>query len=220
MKSIQIKLPKLLWNPNRDEFIIYITAIDEAAKITKRNAISETSRWFDLLVLLVSTIVQVKLYLQNLWQQKLNWDKIGNIHRNVSKEFPKWIHAHITFPMHPKKYSEPSFKLLIKEHWNNFVKLLCTKSWLPRLELCAAVLLPLLAKKVIMAMKIDFSNSINGQIQRLHYILDTQWTPTRWKHLYHIGNYNNTSAEKKLSYWFDIKWIFSRYVSNSYNLLE
>ena len=62
----------ILWNPGTDPLQIKVTAKD--APLTKRGILSYTSWIFDPLGILVPTILELKLIIQSLCKQKIDWD--------------------------------------------------------------------------------------------------------------------------------------------------
>lgn len=145
--------------------------------------LSETAQLFDPLGLVNPVIVKAKIFIQELWQNKLDWDIVLPIelqnkwinYRDELASLPK-----ITIPRHAfaKQYakvqlhafsdsSERAYGAAIyirttTEDGENTVHLLCSKSRvapvnkisLPRMELCGAVTMVDLVQKLIKEMGI------------------------------------------------------------------
>lgn len=145
-------------------------------KATKRMFLSDLNRIFDSLSFLAPVLVRGKIFLQQLWQLKFEWEKplpedLKIKWENVYKEL-----KHLSYQSIPRNYipsvsveveihgfcdaSEEGFGAAIyvrskdeMENWN--LRLLCTKtrvaplksSTILRLELCGALTLAHLAKK-------------------------------------------------------------------------
>lgn len=67
----------LQWHPATDSFSFTMRNLS-MAQITKRSALSLTSRLFDPVGSLAPTIVRAKIYLQQIWLQGLRWDNLLN----------------------------------------------------------------------------------------------------------------------------------------------
>ncbi|XP_075162856.1 uncharacterized protein LOC142235490 [Haematobia irritans] len=64
----------VLWNSQRDEFSFSYSELD-TSKVTKRTVLSALSRLFDPLGLINPVIVLGKIFMQQLWLLKLDWDE-------------------------------------------------------------------------------------------------------------------------------------------------
>ena len=62
------------WNPNPDRFS-FIAKLDEKTPSTKREILSEVTRFFDPLGWLSPTTIQFKSFAQLLWMNRLEWDE-------------------------------------------------------------------------------------------------------------------------------------------------
>ncbi|CAD7001196.1 unnamed protein product [Ceratitis capitata] len=69
-----VKTLGLKWDPKRDEFKFDID-LKENQKITKRQILSNLATTFDPLGWLSPITIVLKLFVQNLWTQKLTWDE-------------------------------------------------------------------------------------------------------------------------------------------------
>ncbi|XP_029162158.1 uncharacterized protein LOC114933739 [Nylanderia fulva] len=65
----------ILWNPSMDVFRFAIELPTDSHKITKRVILSEISRLFDPLGLIGPVIIIPKMLLQEIWQLKIQWDE-------------------------------------------------------------------------------------------------------------------------------------------------
>jgi hypothetical protein len=68
-----VKTLGLWWNPDLDVFQ-YVVQIGQG-EITKRSMLSEFSRIFDPLGLLVPVTIKAKLIIHELWAQKMDWNR-------------------------------------------------------------------------------------------------------------------------------------------------
>jgi len=148
-------------------------------KTTKRKILSEIAAIFDPLGLLRPVIVNAKLIMQSLWQVKAGWDEllpedIQNEWRKCRDGLPQLNEIsiprkiigegiNIEFQIHGfadaslKAYGACLYLRGTNVTGNSVVNLICAKSKvaplkvvsLPRLELCAALLLARLASRVI-----------------------------------------------------------------------
>ncbi|CAD7093090.1 unnamed protein product [Hermetia illucens] len=73
-KDEGVKTLGLTWNPKLDHFRI-TTIWNEPTEVTKRTVLSDTSRLFDPLGFVNPAITLAKIFLQELWSLKLDWDE-------------------------------------------------------------------------------------------------------------------------------------------------
>jgi transposase InsO family protein len=69
--------PKVLgmkWDPDRDILLFPVSNIISTKTVTKREILQNTSRIYDPLGLLSPVTIRAKILLQELWQQKFEWD--------------------------------------------------------------------------------------------------------------------------------------------------
>lgn len=69
-----IKSLGLSWKPCADEFRFYVTKAMDPHKLTKRTLLSDLNQVFDLLGFLATVLIKGKIFLQQLWQLKIDWD--------------------------------------------------------------------------------------------------------------------------------------------------
>ena len=176
--------PPLLWNAAQDNFQ-FTTKIDLPITLTKRTLLSIISQIFDPLGLIGPVVIKSKIILQKLWLLKLDWDDIipSNYHKDIKQFFEDFRSIRIINV--PRKVMVPQYSSLelhgftdasessygvcfyiktINKRNEVLTTLLCSKSKvaplkvisIPRLELCGAVLLSKLFKKVTNSLKITF----------------------------------------------------------------
>jgi hypothetical protein len=186
-KTTESKTLGLLWDTNRDCFR-YSSHLPATKKVTKRSILSISSQIFDPLGLLSPVTVKAKMLMQKLWSLKLGWDESvptvlhstwnewrQELHLINQFEIPRYIfnHPSVTTEVHgfadasEKAYGGVIYIRTIQSDGKISVNILCAKSrvaplkvtQLPRLELCAALLVSQLYKVIIKALKIDVSNT-------------------------------------------------------------
>lgn len=174
------------WNGEGDHFFFSI-GNQSSSKVTKRIVLSEISQIFDPLGLLSCCVILVKIFLRDLWLEKLDWDdalsqqlytrylQIRNdlrflnnlkIDRKVICKNAKLVELHVFSDASSYALGSCVYIRTIDNHGNIFVKLLCAKSkvaplkiqTVPRLELMAAVLAARLCEKVRQSMEIEFNS--------------------------------------------------------------
>lgn len=174
----------LQWNPITDQFNFDVKWLPEKGPLTKRRLLSEASKLFDPLGWLAPVVLNAKLFMQEIWLSKINWD--DELPENIKI---KWIQFREELPM---------LKLIMIDRWieytsiskiqiigfcdasekayaavvytrvesNNEVKItmitsktrvapIKMKTTLPKLELCSAVLLANLLTRTKEALEMD-----------------------------------------------------------------
>ncbi|GBO31665.1 hypothetical protein AVEN_22673-1 [Araneus ventricosus] len=181
--SSETKALGILWDHLTDCFSFKVLP---SPQITKRAVSSNIARIFDPLGLLGPVITVAKIFLQRLWKLKIDWNDylpereaeewerfLNSLHsinqlcipRHVLCEFPEKLEVHGFADASEKAYGAVVY-LKSSAGERNCVRLLCSKSRVaplksisvPKLELCAAVLLAQLVKRVLCAIKLE----ING----------------------------------------------------------
>ncbi|XP_022167535.1 uncharacterized protein LOC111031762, partial [Myzus persicae] len=66
----------LRWQPSTDTFHFELGECTPAVKITKRTLLSEISRIYDPVGFISPVLIKGKIFIQQLWALKLNWDTI------------------------------------------------------------------------------------------------------------------------------------------------
>lgn len=183
--DITVKTLGLEWNSSHDVFA-YTVSFNTTSTITKREILSQISRIFDPLGLLGPVITKAKVFMQQLWLHKLNWDQplpteLAALWKNFVQTLPHI--QHIKVPRCVLPTSSTSIRLLgfadasskaygcciyinsATDTNNRSNRLLCSKSrvaplknpmTIPRAELSACLLLSKLVQKVLQAFKHEF----------------------------------------------------------------
>ena len=165
-----IKTLGMFWQPETDMFLFQILANKKDRTLTKRQVLSELATLFDPLGLVGPTIVKAKIFMQQLWQKKLDWnEQLNEEDSNLWNKFQEElmqinnirIDRCLTNIVNPTTYqlhgfcdaSEQAFAACVYLRAINKDKvstqLICSKSrvaplkqqTIPRLELCGATLL-------------------------------------------------------------------------------
>ena len=184
-----IKTLGLYWQPLTDKLLLNISTLNDNPSFTKKAVLSDISKLFDPLGLVAPVVINGKIFMQSLWQHKIEWKD------EISDELKEqWLMLRIDLPalndisfnrcclvQNPTKVqllgfadaSEKAFGCCVyirsKNNDNEVsIHLLTSKSRvapiqtesIPRLELCAALLLSQLIEKVVTAMNISFDDII------------------------------------------------------------
>lgn len=170
-----IKTLGLIWEPNKDYFSFKLSLLDED-KITKRKLLSEASKIFDPFGWLSPNTIQIKILFQQLWLTNLDWDDTlppniaqkwlqirDNLHLLEKVIIPRWLINHDNkIQLHGFcDASEAAYSAVVYCRSENTIgtisiTLVAAKTKvapikqisIPRLELCGAVLLTRLMKKI------------------------------------------------------------------------
>nr|CAI5834666.1 unnamed protein product [Callosobruchus analis] len=174
----------LLWSSSQDCLTFEVEPKFSSKSITKRTVLSTIARIFDLFGILGPVVVKAKIILQDIWKIGLGWDKslplkmhtewqlfyitlghVNNIHikRNVLCTDPTHIEFHGFSDASQKAYGACIYFRSIGATGKIQVNLLCAKSrvaplksvTIPRLELCAALLLAQLFNKVTTSCRLN-----------------------------------------------------------------
>ncbi|XP_063989071.1 uncharacterized protein LOC135168622 [Diachasmimorpha longicaudata] len=174
------------WNRVKDE-IVYkiIESFDD--KITKRTILSNVARLYDPIGLIGPVIVKAKLIMQMLWQDKIEWDESvpQYIHtawydlrnqlfhlnelrftRKVAINNAIHIEIHGFCDASERAYGACIYIRSVDKNGNILTTLVCSKNRvaplktisLPKLELCAALLLTRLLKTYLDATTLKFNS--------------------------------------------------------------
>ncbi|XP_065078874.1 uncharacterized protein LOC135701863 [Ochlerotatus camptorhynchus] len=181
-----IKTLGLLWDPDEDIFRFHCELKLQSSPIsTKRVVLSEIARIFDPLGLIAPVIVLAKEIMQCLWKDGLGWDDslegevlqswltfrdslkyidMVKIPRYVGLTDVKFVEIHGFADASNRAYGAAVYLRVVSD---TDVKtlLLCSKSriaplkplTIPRMELCAALLLSKLVPKCISSLKMDIN---------------------------------------------------------------
>lgn len=69
-----VKSLGLHWKPVEDEFRLYCVMKVNTSKTTKRVILSDLNKVFDPLGFLVPVLIKGKIFIQKIWQLKIDWD--------------------------------------------------------------------------------------------------------------------------------------------------
>ncbi|KAL0829582.1 hypothetical protein ABMA28_003093 [Loxostege sticticalis] len=168
------------WTPSNDmlHFPIKNFLNNENDVITKRVIMSNSFKIFDPLGILSPVVIQPKIILQRLWQQKMDWDEpvtqeikgdwlkfTDNLSYLKKLQVPRWVlcedykyvELHSFSDASQHAYGACIYLKSINAKGESKIFLLCAKSkvaplkptTIPRLELCAALLSAKLCKLVL-----------------------------------------------------------------------
>ncbi|XP_063911207.1 uncharacterized protein LOC135128239 [Zophobas morio] len=176
----------LVWDTQKDAFKYSIDNLSTTGKVSKRKILSVSSKLYDPLGLLGPVTVLAKILLQEIWNLKLSWDE--TVPLSIYFSWKNWLNDlkmanEITIPrfifetdasveLHCfsdasiKAYGGAIYVRCIKKNGQVNVNLLCAKSRvaplkatpLPRLELCAALLVCQLCDAVLKTVKVPIQN--------------------------------------------------------------
>ncbi|GFU01353.1 uncharacterized protein TNCV_3538571 [Trichonephila clavipes] len=171
------------WKPNLDCFLIKVKVCFDSS-YTKRDVSSTIAKIFDPVGLIAPVISKAKIFLQRLWRSKLEWndllpaeeyrewqqflvslENINNIEipRRILVAFPEVIEIHGFADASERCYGAAVYCKSKNLKSETLVRLITSKSrvapikslTIPRLELCAAVLLAKLVKRVVAALQLE-----------------------------------------------------------------
>lgn len=176
------KMLGLYWSCHSDVLMYKIKDLSPCKTVTKRSILSDISQIFDPLGLLSPSTVKAKLLLQNLWSLKLSWDEAvpSDMHSYWQQyreqlsdlnqlEIPRRVVCDNLVKLEIHGFADSSQECygacvyLRSIDANNKIQvdLLCSKTkvaplkviTIPRLELCAALILAQLVNKVQLSLK-------------------------------------------------------------------
>ncbi|XP_029340892.1 uncharacterized protein LOC115033071 [Acyrthosiphon pisum] len=202
-----IKILGINWNTTNNTFTFKAEPMKVISHLTKRELLSKIARNFDPCGWLAPLVVVAKLIMQQLWQERLEWDdtipqhlfNAWKIHRTSFKflntfKVPRHImnsSAHSTFLLHgfgdssEKAYAAVVYLVSTQKHSASMLLTAKTrvapikKMTIPRLELCGALLLAELTNALLKSTNINIQ-SVNlwlDSIVTLHWIGSD---PARW----------------------------------------
>ncbi|GFS79813.1 integrase catalytic domain-containing protein [Trichonephila clavipes] len=164
-EEVMVKTLGMLWDSSGNSFTYKVTTSTDC-NYTKRDVLSQIARIYDPLGLLGPVIAKAKIFMQQLWLLKLDWNE--TLPPDVSTQWRNFIqtlkdiesiHVPRCFLVVPKKFvvlngfadaSSKAYGAVIYVQTNEATnQLLCSKSRLapiksmtiPRLELCSYLLL-------------------------------------------------------------------------------
>ncbi|GFW36385.1 integrase catalytic domain-containing protein [Trichonephila clavipes] len=179
----EMKTLGVSWKPNLDCFLIKVKVCLDSS-YTKRDVLSTIAKIFDPVGLMAPVISKAKIFLQRLWRSKLEWndllpaeeyrewqqflvslENINNIEipRRILVAFPEVIEIHGFADASERCYGAAVYCKSKNLKSETLVRLITSKSrvapikslTIPRLELCAAVLLAKLVKRVVAALQLE-----------------------------------------------------------------
>lgn len=204
-----VKTLGLLWCPIVDKFQLNVSPELMTQRATKRSILAITASIFDPLGLIAPITTTAKIFMQDLWKENCAWDdpipshlkpKWIKFSENISKvkniSVPRHllpldtihkIEIHGFSDASTKAYGAACYLLIIDPNGTAASNLICAKSRvapiktvsLPRLELCAAVLL----SKMVDKLKSIFSFKINRVVYWTDSTIVLSWIasePARW----------------------------------------
>ncbi|XP_076549204.1 uncharacterized protein LOC143306713 [Osmia lignaria lignaria] len=181
-----IKTLGIHWNSREDIIFYKVNTPNLVKTVTKRSILSQVAKLFDPLGLLGPIIVKAKIMIQLLWKAGVSWDESvpADIHTmwlefkeqlpllvkvsfnrlTIAPNFVK-IQMHGFSDASEKAYGACIYMRSTDIHGNHHVSLVCSKSrvapvkslTLPRLELCAALLLARLYTTVKLALQLEIN---------------------------------------------------------------
>ncbi|XP_059223865.1 uncharacterized protein LOC131997242 [Stomoxys calcitrans] len=178
-ENTNVKTLGLQWKPNEDYFRFKISEYSSEVT-TKRLALSYLAKIFDPHGLLTPVIITAKIFIQSLWLLNISWDDtlteelektwkqfVTKISSLQDVHIPRWLNTSSTNKIQILGFadaSEKSYAAVVYVKTGKGVALLAAKSkenpiknkkTLPKLELCAAFLLPRLLRKIVNVVKAD-----------------------------------------------------------------
>ncbi|CAK9799145.1 hypothetical protein ANTPLA_LOCUS1910 [Anthophora plagiata] len=174
------------WNAKQDYIYYSVDTNTETKRVTKRSILSQIAKLYDPLGLLGPIVISAKLIMQDLWKAQLEWDEAVPQHiytawinyisqlpalnnfqipRKVLTDSPSDLQLHGFADASEKGYGACLYIRCANINHKIVSNLICAKSRvaplkstsLPRLELCAAVLLVRLYVTTVDTLKLTFS---------------------------------------------------------------
>ncbi|XP_025406355.1 uncharacterized protein LOC112680475, partial [Sipha flava] len=190
----------LSWQPNTDTFHFVLGAWNPPAHMTKRSLLSDINRIYDPIGLITPVLIKGKIFLQQLWLLKMNWDSTLSadlqarwvrfysslksldklsIPRKVIFDGIGLITLHGFCDASQEAYGACIYVRTQRPDGTVYVQLLTSKSrvapmsttTIPRLELCGALLL----SELVVEVKAELS-TINFQFSLADIVLWTDST--------------------------------------------
>ncbi|XP_044312576.1 uncharacterized protein LOC123037144 [Drosophila rhopaloa] len=175
-----VKVLGLYWHPGKD-ILTYKAGLAKNPDCTKRQVLSDVSRIFDPLGLLAPIVIQFKILFQKLWLLNLDWD--DPLPTKLADNWLKWradldnlqtfqlprfvandpdnIELHGFSDASTKAYAAVVYSRVTSDDGSISVSIVAAKTRvaplkqqsLPRLELCAALLLSQLIRSITSALR-------------------------------------------------------------------
>jgi hypothetical protein len=183
----EVKTLGLVWNCKNDTLKYTVNANFKECP-TKRSVLSTIAQIYDILGLLSPVIVKAKILIQEMWALKLDWDDPLPIHirekwmklsdqlhmlntlqipRKIISNAQNQVELHGFCDSSMAAYGACIYIRTCDETNNTYnTELLCSRSrvaplkiiTLPRLELCAAVLLARMVNKILSTLNLEFKS--------------------------------------------------------------
>lgn len=181
-----VKALGVLWDTQNDCFL-YQIKIPEKEVYSKRDVLSLISRHYDPLGLIGPVITRAKIFMQRLWSAKLEWDDplpdamnkdwlcfISSLTELENLRIPRFIFYENRIIVHGfadaamSAYGAVIYVQNLPQIGSPTARLLCSKSRVsplktlsvPRLELCACLLLAKLVKKVLPSLNAEIETVV------------------------------------------------------------
>ncbi|XP_075977354.1 uncharacterized protein LOC142977361 [Anticarsia gemmatalis] len=210
-----IKILGVKWDRKDDTFKVTVNLPELKYPITKRSILSDVARLFDPFGWLSPVVIVAKVMIQKLWLGKLGWDSEVPVNiaeewikyrKDLSYlqaiEVPRWFHItarckeiqiHGFSDASSTSYAAVTYLRVIDEYNKVHVVMIACRTkvapvkqlTIPRLELCAAVLLADLIKDVADVLKIP-ANNIYAYTDSTVVLSWLQSSPNRWRTF--VGN--------------------------------
>jgi len=204
-----IKALGVFWNSTTDK-LNFCVPLQQDTEFTKRNVLRVIASIYDPLGLLSPITIQCKMFLQQLWQLRVNWDELlpselqekwKRLQHNlpsiqsiqidrlvISKHKLQVIELHGFSDTSEGAYGACIYIRSVDIMGNIITRLLCSKSrvaplkrlTLPRLELCAAMLLANMSQSTLRALKTSF-NKVRLWTDSMIVLAWLKSPPARWK---------------------------------------
>ncbi|GBN45080.1 hypothetical protein AVEN_41565-1 [Araneus ventricosus] len=152
--SKETKTLGILWKPQPDCFGFNLM-IEQSEVYTKRAVLSQIARIFDPLGLLGPIITKAKMFLQKLWLLKLDCEQSISVELHGFADASELAYGAVIYVKSINSYGGSEVKLIISKSRVAPLKFVT----IPRLELCAAVLLSKLMRRVLRALKLEVSKA-------------------------------------------------------------
>lgn len=80
----------LVWNPRKDQLLFQVSPHSNEYPYTKRTLLADLNRVFDPLGFLSPLLIRGKMFIQELWQLKLDWDTL--LPNDMCQRWRKYTH--------------------------------------------------------------------------------------------------------------------------------
>lgn len=198
-----VKTLGILWEPNLDKFKFKVN-LPATHQVTKRIVLSEVARIFDPIGLLSPIVVLGKLFMQQLWKLKGNWDEaLPMLHHTYWTKFrselskltlfqiprhlfggnerPVNIELHGFADASEKAYGAAVYVRSKLQNGQHFVTILCSKSRVAPLQSTTLARLELCAALLLAQLMQRVLQQINFTAERICYWSDSTIT-LHWIH--------------------------------------